>query len=63
METNTKLSILQALKQQLTLIGSLLQNSSRAEALKELADKSKIQENFLNINFEQVKLLIYSLSL
>jgi hypothetical protein len=63
METNTKLSILQVLKQDPGMMNLLLQNDTRLEAVKKLADRSNLKENFLNINFEQVKLLIYSLSL
>ena len=63
METNTKLSILRVLKDKPMLMDSLLKKDSRQEALSDLSDLSKVQVNFLNINFEQVKLLIYSLSL
>jgi len=63
MELHAKLSLIQALKQRPELCGQLLNKKTVNAAIEELSSLSNLPANFIELNFNQVKLLVFAQSL
>jgi len=60
LELHAKLSLKQAFKQQPDLCGQLLDKKTVEQAKIQLAELSNLSLNFIEINFNQVKLLVFA---
>ena len=63
MELHAKLSVINALKQRPELCGQLLDKKHSEGAKSQLAELSNLSLNFIEINFNQVKLLVFAQTL
>lgn len=60
MELHSKLAIIRALQNTPGLSTQLLKDKTRDEGIKLLSEGSNLSENFINIHFNQVKLIVFA---
>jgi len=60
MELHNKITISRIIKNDPQLGSNLLNDKFKQDALKQLAEQSKLSEYFLDINFSQVRSIIYA---
>jgi len=63
METNTRISLTKALKNNNSIIDLLTKDKTREQGIALLSEKSNVSVNFLTIHFAEVRRMVFELSM
>ena len=63
METNTRISLAKALKNNSDIITLLTKDNTREKGIAMLSEKSNVSVNFLTIHFAEVRRMVFELSM